>query len=68
MRVAVSVSSFASLGFDGAASVSDSRSSLNCRAISSGIFNWLNRVDPLASCMVAAIVCSSALAARISVS
>jgi hypothetical protein len=65
---AISVSSCDSFGSDGAARVSESRSSLNSRASASGILRLLKRVDSLASCMVAAICCSSALAASISVS
>src|SRR5579864_8802539 len=55
IREAISVSSWDSLGLDGAASVNDNLRSLNSRASASGILRLLKRVDSLASCMVAAI-------------
>ena len=64
----ICVNSSLSAGFDGAASVSESFSNLKRRSRSAGILRRSKRDACLASSMVAVMLFSSALAARISVS
>jgi hypothetical protein len=65
---AMRVSCSASWAFEGAASTSELRSSSNLRRSSGAIFDWSNCAASFTSCTVAVMSCSSAFAARISVS